>query len=165
MNGTPLHADGTEGVANQIIMPENEYKFENMERMFGKSVLGVQMIAINDFDRAPEFYYLDNVAVNFLEGYDVSFLTVPTGSEEMYYCITSSDLMENYDIVLGDTIRFHRLQRIAENPVMVIHWISTICWLSAAMSSRAAWRPSTCRCLSCLTQALFGMWGSALMKK
>lgn len=105
MNGTPLHADGTEGVANQIIMPENEYKFENMERMFGKSVLGIQMIAINDFNSAPEFYYLDNVAVNFLEGYDESILTVPTGSEEIYYCITSSDLMENYDIVLGDTIR------------------------------------------------------------
>ena len=39
LNGTLLHADGTEGVANQIIMPLNEYKFENVQRMFDKNAL------------------------------------------------------------------------------------------------------------------------------
>ena len=105
LNGTLIHADGTEGVANQIIMPLNEYKFENVQRMFGKSSLGIQLIAINNFNRAPEFYYLDNIAANFLEGYDKSLFAVPTGNEEIYYCIVSSDLMDDHDIVLGDTIR------------------------------------------------------------
>ena len=105
LNGTLLHADGTEGVANQIIMPLNEYKFENVQRMFDRNSLGIQLIATNIFDSSPEFYYLDNVAVNFLEGYDKSLFSVPTGSEGIYYCIVSSDLMDDHEIVLGDTIQ------------------------------------------------------------
>ena len=116
MNGTPIHADGTEGVANPIIMPMTEYKFENVERMFGKSVLGIQMIAINDFASAPEFYYLDNVGVTFLEGYDESFLALPTGSDGLNFCILSSDLMEHYEIVLGDTIRVSQFTTNGREP-------------------------------------------------
>ena len=119
LNGTLLHADGTEGVANQIIMPVNEYKFENVKRMFGKNALGIQLIATNKLDSAPEFYYLDNIAVNFLEGYDKSFFTAPTGSKGIYYCIISSELMDDYEIVLGDTIRVSPFTSEGKEPVSV----------------------------------------------
>jgi len=103
--GTAIHADGTEEEVSPMEMSANIHTFESIEWSFGKGVLGVQVIATNDFRTVPEFYYLDNVAINFLEGYDESFLANPTGNTEVYNCIISSDLMESLGVVLGDTIR------------------------------------------------------------
>ena len=77
------------------------------------------MIATNIFDSVPEFYYLDNINVNFLEGYDKSLFAVPTGSEGTYYCIVSSDLMDDHEIVLGDTIRVSPFLSEGKEPVVV----------------------------------------------
>ena len=116
--GTPLHADGTEEEVNPIVIPEkcSESQFERIERMFGKHYLGIQLIATNNFSSAPEFYYLDNEAVTFLEGYDESILSISSGSDEQYYCILSSEIMEHHRVVLGDTIRISSFTSGGDEP-------------------------------------------------
>ncbi len=108
-SGTIIHVDGTEEEVESSIIPISGFPV-----YYGDSVINVigyylQLIATNDFRTVPELYYLDNVAISFLDGYDESFLTIPTGSPEIYNCIISNGLMEDLGINLGDAIRINAL--------------------------------------------------------
>ena len=108
-SGTVIHADGTEEEvesSNIPISPHYVYSGESISVVPGPYL---QVIATNDFMTVPELYYLDNVAVSFLEGYDQSFLTIPTGSPEIYNCIISNGLMEDLGINLGEAIRLNTI--------------------------------------------------------
>ena len=104
-NETIIRADGTEEVVEAPIESRRTISVAVGKSLQIASGLIIELIATNDFRTVPELYYLDNVAVSFLDGYDESFLTMPTGNPEMNKCIVSNRLMEELGINLGDAIR------------------------------------------------------------
>jgi ABC-type lipoprotein release transport system permease subunit len=100
-----IRADGTEEV---VEAPTESRKTISVS--VGNSVqtvtgLFIDLIATNDFRAVPELYYLDNVEVSFLDGYDESFLTVPSDNPDLNECIVSNNMLKALGINLGDAIR------------------------------------------------------------
>lgn len=128
-NGVPKLADGTIQDVKPIVPPSgNAYAIENFLNLFTQPGSGIQIIASNDIRHAPEFFYSGNLNIEFLPGYDESFLAKPTMEEEIRYQevyvsrgsrawieqemiiahsdgIVSKELMDRLDVKLGDTIR------------------------------------------------------------
>ncbi|MCB2214091.1 ABC transporter permease [bacterium] len=103
--GTILHADGTVEEVEPIRAPDNGFAMDNFMGQFGRPGIGINLIATNNFQNSPEFYYLDNVPITFLEGHDASFLAQPSGELGVSDALVSSDLQERLGIVFGDVIR------------------------------------------------------------
>ena len=103
--GTPIHADGTVEDVPPMRVPTNSYAAENFLAKFDREGVGIKLIATNDFQNAPDFYYLDEVPVTFLEGYDDSFLAEASGDLEIVNALISTRLQERLEVVLGDVIR------------------------------------------------------------
>ena len=61
-----------------------------------------EIIFTSSLHGAPEFLYSQSVDVEYLPGWDESFLSAPRGEEDA--CILPSSLMEEYHIALGDTV-------------------------------------------------------------
>lgn len=61
-----------------------------------------EIIFTSSLHGAPEFLYSQSVEVEYLPGWDESFLSAPRGEEDA--CILPSSLMEEYHIALGDTV-------------------------------------------------------------
>jgi hypothetical protein len=75
------------------------------ESLVGEILRGPDITAINDIRTSPEFLFADTISMNFLDGYDESFLTVPSGDKRVFSCLVPTSLMEEQSITLGDTIR------------------------------------------------------------
>lgn len=128
--GIPILADGTTQEVAPIIPPyDNPFAMENFMQLFTKPGTGIRVIPTNDIRHAPEFFYSGNLKIEFLPGYDESFLARPTVEEEISYIdtynylgdddieivplmvathsdgIVSNDLMKRLNARLGDTIR------------------------------------------------------------
>ena len=103
--GTPLHADGTVEEVPPLTVPLGGYAAASFLESFETPGIGVKMIATNDFQTSPEFYYLDNVPITFLEGYDDSFLAEPQTDLAVVNALISRGLQAKNNIVLGDVIR------------------------------------------------------------
>ena len=103
--GTPIHADGTEEDVGVMTVPTNGYIVDNFKAKFGRPGLGIKMILTNNFQTAPEFYYLDQVPVTYLEGYDDSFFDEASDLSGIVNAFASRDLMNRLEAVLGDVIR------------------------------------------------------------
>jgi len=104
-SGTPIHADGTVENVTPLTVPTNGYAIDNFMAKFGREGVGIKLIATNDFQNAPAFYYLDEIPVTFLEGYDASFLAEPSGKSEIVNALISTRLMARLDATLGDVVR------------------------------------------------------------
>jgi ABC-type antimicrobial peptide transport system permease subunit len=63
------------------------------------------LTATNDIQKSPEFFYANSIVMSFLDGYDESVLTVPSGDPNTFTCILPSSFMETQGISLGDTVR------------------------------------------------------------
>lgn len=61
-----------------------------------------EIIFTSSLHGAPEFLYSQSVDVEYLPGWDESFLSAPRGEEDA--CILPSSLMEEHHIALGDTV-------------------------------------------------------------
>ena len=61
-----------------------------------------EIIFTSSLHGAPEFLYSQSVEVEYLPGWDESFLSAPRGEEDA--CILPSSLMEEYHIALGDSV-------------------------------------------------------------
>ncbi|MBG0786286.1 MAG: ABC transporter permease [Anaerolineaceae bacterium] len=103
--GTPIHADGTVEDVVPMKVPTNTYAYDNFMAKFGREGLGIKLIATNDFQNAPAFYYLDEVPVTFLEGYDDSFLAEAPGESDIVNALISTQLQDRLEVVLGDVIQ------------------------------------------------------------
>jgi hypothetical protein len=103
--GTPLHADGMEEEVPPMTVPMSKYAMESFRSSFETIGVGVKLIATNDFRTSPDFYYLDNIPVTFLEGYDESFLAEPLDDSGIMKALISRDLQERIGAVLGDVVR------------------------------------------------------------
>jgi hypothetical protein len=103
--GTLIHADGTVEDVPPTRVPTNTYAAENFLAKFEREGVGIRLIATNDFQNVPAFYYLDEVPVTFLEGYDDSFLAEASDDSEIVNALISTRLQERLEVVLGDVIR------------------------------------------------------------
>jgi ABC-type lipoprotein release transport system permease subunit len=95
-------ADGTPVDIGPLIAPSNFFAFEALEE---RILRGPDLTATNNIQEAPEFYFTGRVAIDFLDGYDESFLAVPSGDPETNTCIVPSSFLQQAGIELGDTIR------------------------------------------------------------
>jgi ABC-type lipoprotein release transport system permease subunit len=95
-------SDGTEQDIGPLYVPSSSFSRESLEAVIQR---GPDLTATNNIRNAPEFFYADTILMNFLEGYDETFLTTPSGTTDVFSCLLPSSLMNEKGIVLGDTIR------------------------------------------------------------
>ncbi|MBN2045836.1 MAG: ABC transporter permease [Anaerolineales bacterium] len=100
--GTSILADGTDLNIPPLYVPASGFAAESLE---GEIMRGPDLTAINDIRTSPEFLFADTILMDFMEGYDESFLTVPSGDPRVFSCLVPSSLMEEQNIHFGDTIR------------------------------------------------------------
>ena len=104
-SGTPIHADGTVENVPPLTVPTNGYAIDNFRGKFGREGVGIRLIATNDFQNSPDFYYLDEVPVTYLEGYDGTFFAETRAEPGIVNAFISTRLMERLDASLGDVVR------------------------------------------------------------
>lgn len=92
-------ADGTEKEVAPLYVPQG-FAAETLRNYIRR---GPSMIATNDIRTAPEFFYSDNIIMEFDNGFDESFLA--KSGEDAFYCMVPTSLLEEKGITIGDTIR------------------------------------------------------------
>ncbi|MBG0783667.1 MAG: ABC transporter permease [Anaerolineaceae bacterium] len=100
--GITKTAEGIEQELSHFYVPTNTFLRESAIDLIQR---GAEMTSTNDIRTSPEFYYADSIVMEFLDGYDESFLTQPYASTVLSPCLIPSSLMEQEGISLGDTIR------------------------------------------------------------
>lgn len=108
--GISKFADGTKQEIEPLYVPQG-YAAETLRNHIQR---GPSMVGTNDIRTVPEFFYADNIIMQFIDGFDESFLAA-VGFNNSYYCMVPSSLMEEKGISLGDTIRI-ALDRTGFNP-------------------------------------------------
>ena len=103
--GTSLSVEGEKEEVPPFVMSFNQYVFEAQSARFNPLGAGFELVAINDIYNAPEFYYSENVLIDFLDGYDAEIFASPSGEDEAKVCVVSSGVLEKNAIRLGDTIK------------------------------------------------------------
>ncbi len=107
--GISFASDGTDLDLLPFFVPKGSFAAESAEA----SILrGPDLTATNDIYTSPEFIYSDGVLMNFMVGFDESFLMVPSTDSGVSSCLVPSSLMEEMDIRFGDTIRVAVNKRI-----------------------------------------------------
>lgn len=104
-SSTPIHADGTVEDFPPLTVPTNSFAIDNFWGKFGREGVGIRVIATNDFQNSPDFYYLEEVPVTYLEGYDDSFFAEAPTESGIVNAFISTKLMDRLDASLGDVIR------------------------------------------------------------
>ncbi|NLX78061.1 MAG: ABC transporter permease [Clostridiaceae bacterium] len=97
--GISEYADGTVQELAPLFVPEG-FAAETLKNYIQR---GPSLVGTNDIRSAPEFFYAENIIMEFVEGFDESFLE--TAQEDAYYCMVPVSLMKEKGIALGDTIR------------------------------------------------------------
>lgn len=92
-------ADGTVQEVEPLYLPEG-FGAETIKNYI---LLGPSLVGTNDIKTVPEFFYAENIIMDFIDGFDESFLAIPW--EYTYCCMIPTSLMEEKGIKLGDTIR------------------------------------------------------------
>jgi ABC-type lipoprotein release transport system permease subunit len=100
--GISEFSDGTKQVIEPLYVPSSSFSRESLEAIIQR---GPDLTATNNILKAPEFYYADNIVMDFLDGYDQTIFTVPSGDPNVFSCLLPSSLMKEKGIKLGDTIR------------------------------------------------------------
>lgn len=100
--GISMLADKTIQDIGPLYVPSNYFVYESLEATI---LRGFDLTATNDIYMSPEFFYADAIGMDFLEGYDVSFLSAPYKEEDQRCCMVSTAFMEKYNVGLGDTVR------------------------------------------------------------
>lgn len=100
--GIDILADGTDLNIPPLYVPSSGFAAESLA---AEILRGPDITAINDIRTSPEFLYSETVILNFLDGYDETFLSVPSGDKQILSCLIPTSLMKSKDIHLGDTIR------------------------------------------------------------
>ena len=107
--GIGITSDGVDLDIPPFFIPSGGFAAESAEA----SILrGPDLTATNDIFTSPEFLYSDSVLMDFLDGYDESFLTVPSTVSGVSSCLIPSTLMDSMNIRFGDTIRVAVNERI-----------------------------------------------------
>ena len=99
--GTSILADGTSLDVPPLFVPPG---FQAARRE-SEIQNGPDLVAVNDLNTSPEFHYADSIVLNFMDGYDESFLATPFDEIRTFTCLVPTSLMEENSIVFGDTIR------------------------------------------------------------
>ncbi len=95
-------ADGTDTNISPLYVPSSGFRCESLEAAI---LRGPDLTATNDIRKSPEFFYADTIRLTFLEGYDETFLTVPSEDKNVFSCIIPTSLMAEQGIELGDSVR------------------------------------------------------------
>ena len=90
-------------------LPEQPTTSFEEERYMANLAAGPELILINRLEGAPEFMYSTSLVTQWLEGYDSSVFAEENGALEGNICAIPTDLMDQYDIRLGDTIELEVL--------------------------------------------------------
>lgn len=90
-------------------LPEQPTTSFEEERYMANLAAGPELILINRLEGAPEFMYSTSLVTQWLEGYDSSVFAEENGALERNICAIPTDLMDQYDIRLGDTIELEVL--------------------------------------------------------
>lgn len=81
------------------------------ETLLDKIKRGPKLILTNSISRAPEFYFSSDVKMEFLEGYDESFLHGEYEAPGPMLCMVTTDFLVENGVSLGDTIRLFVIDR------------------------------------------------------
>ncbi|MAT41886.1 MAG: ABC transporter permease [Anaerolineaceae bacterium] len=101
--GIKRWANGREQNLTPLFVPDNHFVYESLQETIQR---GADLTATNNINTAPEFFYSNQVNINFMDGYDESVLEVPYQNENSFTCILPTSLMKKHEINLGDTVRF-----------------------------------------------------------
>lgn len=100
--GISKYADGTEQKIEPLFAPPG-FSTETIRNYIQQ---GSSLVGTNNIRTAPEFFYADSIIMEFIDGYDESFLAMPWNEEQdFYYCMVPVSFMKENGINLGDTIR------------------------------------------------------------
>ncbi len=97
---------------NTIELPSSPYAYETLV----DAVLGYESIVFtNDIASAPEFFYEENVAFTFLEGYSEQSFSDESIPYNALPCLMNSQFMAQNGIALGDSVRIGIYHRYGSN--------------------------------------------------
>ena len=100
--GKAVLANGIETGIEPLYVPRGSFARESMEAQI---LRGPDLTAINDIYTSPEFLYSSTILMDFVDGFDETFLSLPAGDERVYSCLVPSSLMQEENIEYGDVIR------------------------------------------------------------
>lgn len=92
-------ADGTVREIAPLFVPEG-FAADTLRNHIQR---GPSLVGTNDIRTVPEFFYSENIIMEFIDGFDESFFALPSGN--IYFCMIPSSFMKEKGISLGDTIR------------------------------------------------------------
>ncbi len=105
-------ADGTEQNVEPLYVPSSSFSRESLEAVIER---GPNLTGANNIHKSPEYYYAENLSMDFLEGYDENILTITAEDERVFSCILPFEFMQVHGIELGDTVRI-AINRIITDP-------------------------------------------------
>lgn len=97
-------ADGTTFEIEPLFVPDNYFAFESLQAAINR---GPDLTATNNIRTSPEFFYANDIEMNFMPGYDEFMLTTPhrESGQHIFPCILPVSFIKEHDLHLGDTIR------------------------------------------------------------
>ncbi len=98
IRGITVYADGTETGLPEFEEPESSFAQETLENQLGLEPIWVQTSRLTG---SPEFYFEDEVQVQWLDGYSEDVMS----SEEENIVVLPTALAEKEGVALGDTIQ------------------------------------------------------------
>lgn len=107
--GTSVRSDGIKLNIGPLYVPSSGFAAESLE---AEILRGPNLTAINDIRTSPEFLYSTTILMDFMDGFNESFLSLPTGDSRVYSALIPSAMLEEEGLSYGDTIRVAVNERI-----------------------------------------------------
>ena len=102
--GVYEYSDGTKGELIEHQVPSSSFSYESFLLRLAHEP---KSIFTNNIKKSPEFYYSNEIQMEFLDGYDATSLGRQTN-----LCVVPYSFAESKGITFGDTIRLYNLDKV-----------------------------------------------------
>jgi ABC-type lipoprotein release transport system permease subunit len=93
--------DGKISDIEPLYVPSNAFVMESLQAQISR---GPNITFTNNIEKSPEFYYVDSIDIDYVEGYDESVFSA-FESEETSICLVTQSYMKEHNLSYGDVIR------------------------------------------------------------
>jgi hypothetical protein len=84
-----------------LFVPFNSFVLESLQAEISR---GPNITFTNNLSGSPEFYYVDQVKINYMSGYDETLFSL-TENDDVSVCIVTEAYMKEHNLAYGDVIR------------------------------------------------------------
>ncbi|MFA5342206.1 MAG: FtsX-like permease family protein, partial [Clostridia bacterium] len=84
-----------------LFVPYNSFVLESLQAEISR---GPNITFTNNLSGSPEFYYVDQVEINYMSGYDETLFSL-SENDDVSVCIVTEAYMQEHNLAYGDVIR------------------------------------------------------------